>query len=94
MQRHPVLLGECHVGEHIVLGGIHAGFELRPAGAQLVGDLAPDLSSGAMIGLDEDLPDRGRWPLGTCASAFAMTCTRQRFQVAPSTRVIAALRPS
>ena len=31
------------------------------------------------------------WPLGTCASAFLMKWTRQRCQVAPTTRVMAAL---
>jgi hypothetical protein len=28
-----VLLGEGHVGQHVVLGGIHAVPELGPAGA-------------------------------------------------------------
>jgi hypothetical protein len=38
-----VLLGKGQLGEHVVLGGVHAGAELRPAGAELVGDVAPGL---------------------------------------------------
>src|ERR671926_648618 len=34
------------------------------------------------------------WPLPTCAKALLIQWTRQRCQVAPSTRRIAALRPS
>src|SRR3954465_599558 len=34
------------------------------------------------------------WPLGTCASAFLMKWTRQRCQVAPTTRVMAFFNPS
>jgi putative transposase len=59
VQLHPVLLGEGHVGEHVMLGVVHAGAELRPAGAQLVGDLAPDLCRGSVVGLEEDLADSG-----------------------------------
>lgn len=31
VQLHAVLLGEGHVGEHVVFGIVHAGTELRPA---------------------------------------------------------------
>src|SRR5512144_2430152 len=34
------------------------------------------------------------WPFGTCASALRVQCTRQRCQVAPRTRTIAAFNPS
>ena len=59
MKLGPVLLGEGHVGEHVVLGIVHAGTELGPAGPQLIGDLTPDLCRGRMIGLKEDLTDGG-----------------------------------
>ena len=36
-----VLGGEAHVGQHIRLGVIHQGGQLRELGAQLVGDGAP-----------------------------------------------------
>ncbi|BBB12243.1 hypothetical protein SPYCA_1501 [Sphingopyxis sp. FD7] len=42
-----------------MLGFIHAGAKLRPAGAQLVGNLTPDLCRSGMIGLEEDLADGG-----------------------------------
>ncbi|BCI69435.1 hypothetical protein SPKIRA_20960 [Sphingomonas paucimobilis] len=81
-----------------MLGFIHAGAQLRPAGAQLVGNLPPDLCRGGMIGLEEDWRMAAAttvfWPLGTYASALRMKWTRQRCQVALRTRVIAALRPS
>lgn len=54
-----LLLGEGHVCEHVLLGSVHAGAKLRPSGAELVGDVTPGLGSGGMIGLEEDLPDRG-----------------------------------
>ncbi len=53
----PVLLGEGHVGEHVVLGIVHASAELWPAGAQLISDLPPDLRRSGMVGLKEDLTD-------------------------------------
>src|SRR5205823_1795949 len=34
------------------------------------------------------------WPLGTCARALRIQCTRHRCQAAPSTRVIAWRKPS
>src|SRR5215470_1274378 len=34
------------------------------------------------------------WPLGTCARALRIQCTRQRCQVAPSTRLMAWRNPS
>lgn len=42
-----------------MLGVVHAGAQLRTAGAQLVGDLAPDLRRGGVVGLEEDLADCG-----------------------------------
>jgi aryl-alcohol dehydrogenase-like predicted oxidoreductase len=54
-----VLLGEGHVSEHAVLGAIHAGTELGPAAAELVSDIAPVLGGRGMVGLEEDLADRG-----------------------------------
>ncbi|BCI70390.1 hypothetical protein SPKIRA_12200 [Sphingomonas paucimobilis] len=65
-----------------MLGFIHAGAQLRPAGAQLVGNLPPDLCRGGMIGLEEDWRMAAAttvfWPLGTYASALRMKWTRQR----------------
>lgn len=55
----PALLGKGHVGEHAVTGVIHAGAELGPAGAGLVGEATPGLGGGAMVGVEENLPDRG-----------------------------------
>jgi hypothetical protein len=82
----PVLLGEGHVGQHVMPGLVHAGAKLRPAGAQLVGNLPPDLCRSGMIGLEEDLADGSGndsvLPLGNLASALRVTCTRQRCQVA------------
>jgi hypothetical protein len=43
-----------------VLGVVHAGTQLWPAGAQLIGDLSPHLGGGGVIGLQEDLAD-GRY---------------------------------
>ena len=68
-----VLTGEGHVGEHIVFaprhghsdqwrshGSIHEVGQFRPAGAQLLGHLAPGLAGMRAIGLVECLADRGR----------------------------------
>ena len=67
-----VLTGEGHVGEHIVFaprhghsdqwrshGSIHEVGQFRPAGAQLLGHLAPGLAGMRAIGLVERLADRG-----------------------------------
>ncbi len=59
MQLDAVLFREGPVCEHVLLSGIHAGTELGPSGAELVGDVTPGLGGGGMIGLEEDLPDRG-----------------------------------
>ncbi len=60
--------------------------------------MTPGLGGGGVIRLEEDLPDRGGdhrvLPFGTWASAFLMRWTRQRCQVAPTTRVMAAFKPS
>ena len=42
----PVVLGEGHVGEHVVLGLVHQLGELAEALAQAVGDGAPLLVRG------------------------------------------------
>jgi hypothetical protein len=57
VQLDPVLFGEGHIGEHVVLGGIHAGAQLGPAAAQLIRDMTPGLGRGGMVGLQEDLTD-------------------------------------
>jgi hypothetical protein len=54
-----VLLGEGHVGEHVMLGIVYAGAELGPSGAKLISEVAPGLGGRGVIGLEEDLPDRG-----------------------------------
>jgi hypothetical protein len=59
VQPDAVLRGQGHGGKHVLLGGIHSGAELGPAAAELVGNMAPGLSSGCMAGLEEDLADRG-----------------------------------
>lgn len=51
--------GEAGAGEHASLRFVHTGTELWPAGARLVGGLAPDLGGSLLIRLQEDLPDRG-----------------------------------
>jgi hypothetical protein len=84
--------GEAHVGQHVVLDLVHEGGELGHLGAELVGDLAP-LGAG---GLGVLLGKRGCDEGGDDAAALAagvgrMRWTRQRCQVAWSTRVTAAL---
>ena len=54
-----VLTGEGHVGEHIVFAGVHEVGQFRPAGAQLLGHLAPGLAGVGAVGLIEGLTDRG-----------------------------------
>ena len=60
MQLGPILARERHVGQHVVLAGVHQVGELGPARAQLLGDLAPGLPGMGPVGLVEGLPDRGR----------------------------------
>ena len=59
MQLGAVLAGEGHVGQHVVLALVHELGQLRPAGAQLVGDAAPGLAGIVAVGLVEGLADRG-----------------------------------
>ena len=59
MQLGAVLAGEGHVGEDIVLAGVHQVGQLRPARAQLFGDLAPRLAGMGAVRLVEGLPDCG-----------------------------------
>ena len=54
-----VLGGEGHVGEDVVFRLVHQVRELRPAGAHLVGDMAPGLAGLGAIGLAEGLADGG-----------------------------------
>ncbi len=53
-----VLGREGDVSEDVVLGLVHQGGELMPAGPELVGDVAPGLPGALPIRLDEGLPDR------------------------------------
>lgn len=56
----PVLLGEGHVGEHVRLGLVHKGGELRDLGAELVGHAAPLLPGSLGVVLGEGGGDEGR----------------------------------
>src|SRR5579859_8239801 len=56
---HPMLFGEGHVGEHVMLGIVHAGTQLWPALPKLVSDMTPGLGRGSLIGLKEGLTDGG-----------------------------------
>jgi len=62
-----------------VLGIVHAGAQLGPSGAQLVGNLAPDLRGGGMVGLEKTWRMAAAttvfWPLGTQARALRMKWT-------------------
>ena len=69
-----VLSGKGHVGQHVGLALVHQGRELWPAGAQLVGDVPPDLDGALLVGLGESLLIAAAttvcWPFGTWASAL------------------------
>ena len=54
-----MLAGEGHVGQNVVLAGVHEIGQLRPTRAQLLGHLAPGLSGMGAVGLIEGLADRG-----------------------------------
>jgi hypothetical protein len=54
-----VLAGKGHVGQHVVLAGVHQVGKLRPSRAQLLGHLAPGFAGMGAVGLVEGLPDRG-----------------------------------
>ena len=94
----PVVLGEAHEGQHIGLGLIHQGGELRDLGPELVGDPAPLGPGGFGILLDEGGADEGGDDtaslLAGVASTLGMKWTRQRCQVACSTLDTAAFSPS
>jgi hypothetical protein len=49
---------ERQVGEHVLLAVVHELAELGPAGAELVGDVAPGLPGAVLIGLQEGLAQR------------------------------------
>ena len=51
--------GKRHVGEHVGLGLVHQGGELRQLGAQLIGDLAPLRAGGLGVVLGEGGGDEG-----------------------------------
>jgi hypothetical protein len=55
-----VLGREGHVGEHIGFGIVHEGCKLRPSGAELIGDMPPDLGGAVVVGLDQGVADGGR----------------------------------
>jgi len=59
VQLRPVLGGEGHIGEYILLGLVHEGGELRDLGAKLVGDAAPLLAGGLSRLLGEGGGDEG-----------------------------------
>lgn len=52
--------GKGHVGQHVVLAGVHQVGQLWPARGQLLGHLAPSFAGMGAVGLIEGLPDRGR----------------------------------
>jgi hypothetical protein len=51
-----VLARKVHVGEHVVLGGVHQFGQLGDLGAELVGDAAPLDVGGGRIGFGESGP--------------------------------------
>ena len=55
---------EGHVGQHVDRALLDQGRKLRPARAELIGDVPPDVHNTFQIGLIERLPDRGRDPAG------------------------------
>ncbi len=65
MQLGAVSGGEVHVGEHVLLGGVHQRGELRHLRAELVGDGAPlDVGGGCvLLGIGGADPGRDDAPL-------------------------------
>jgi hypothetical protein len=59
MQLGAVLGREAHMGEHVALGLVHQGGELRQLGPQLVGDAAPLDRGGRCVILGEGGGDEG-----------------------------------
>ena len=55
-----VLAREGHVGQHVVLAGVHEIGQLGPARTQLFGDLVPCFARMFAVGLFEGLADRSR----------------------------------
>ena len=94
----PVIDGEAHVGEDVVLGLVHEEGELWQLGPELIGDLAPlrlgglgaVLSKGGSHEGGDDAPAA----LAGVASALRIVWTRQRCQVAFISLATAALIPS
>ena len=54
-----VLAREGHVGQHVMLAGVHEIGQLGPARAQLLGHLAPGLAGMGAVWLVEGLADGG-----------------------------------
>jgi hypothetical protein len=88
-----VLAREGHAGQYVMLILIYQRGELGPPRAELVDDVSPGsvrcLSFGRQEGLRIAAATIVCWPLGTCASAFLIQCTRHRCQFALRTRVMA-----
>ena len=59
MQLGPVLDWERQVGQDVVLARVHQVGELGPAGAELIGELAPSLPGRRLVRLQEGLAQRG-----------------------------------
>jgi hypothetical protein len=93
-----VLAGEDHVSQHVVLAIVYQHREFGPARPQLIGDMPPGLvcclASVCRKAWRIAAATMVCWPLGTCARAFLIQCTRQRCQQAPRTRVMARRSPS
>ncbi len=54
-----VLAGKGHVGQHVVLAGVHQLGEFGPARPELIGHVAPHLPGLCAVGLVEGLADGG-----------------------------------
>jgi hypothetical protein len=87
VQLYPVWRSKIHVGENVLLGLVHECGELWQTWPHLFRDLAPLCFCGSFGVLCEDRADEGG------GEAAALT-VGMRQQVALSTLVMAALRPS
>ncbi len=85
MQLGAVLCGEGHVGQHVGLALVHQRGKLRPAGTELVGDVAPDFHGAFPIGLVEGLQDRGGND-GVLALAFTNVQLRSALSISEAER--------
>jgi hypothetical protein len=86
MQLRAVFLREGHVGQHVVLGVVHDGRELRSLGPDLVGDGTPRalaasaVSSAKAVAMKADTTRRPPFP--AWARALRRKSTRHRCHVA------------